>query len=491
MNGKNIKTISFKKCLPLLLMEAIIGVSYFLYRNGPWIYPGQKNIKPLLFVVLVMVLFATGYLVQLFKRKDVKNQLETNEINKYARILLIINVFLLIPYCYGKTGSFFPRIITALSNLSVAYTASSIATSAGGITHIIAALSNVFIYPLFLMLFFYFERISSKTRILMMIEVIWYYLTEMCTGHNRNVFFYSILIFVCCVLVLCSNFDISKKIKLKKFVIAVLAMLLACCYFAIALESRNENTKAELEASGKSISEIIKESDAYSKMMLEEYGYNENGKWATDEEINNYYKNKDAAIKINPYYATDFIYSYVDTNHWIYRITPSALRYYVSIFIFYVSHGYNAINIGLDIPFETSFGLGTFSFFQKIAKRITGVDFYKQTYVYKINQHGYPISLYWGTAYTQWASDISWVGVIILMGIIGFVVSKLWISIIYDGDIFSMFFFCHLMFYLVMILSWWHPGMSCGDFVSFHVLLLAWIIHIFINYRKSKSGKLC
>ncbi len=483
MHIKNLSAINFRNCLLLIFMELVIGGSFFLYRSGPWIYPKQKSTKLLIYVIGLMLFFAIGYLLQLVSKKR-RTRYRTDSINNSARILMVINVFLLVPYCYGKTGNVFPHFITALSNLSVAYTTSARAVSTGGIIHILAAVANVVIYPLLLITFFYYERISVNKRRVMLVEVIWYYLTEISTGHNRGIFFFTILMFICCILFVCSNENKNNIYKRRKVILATAFVVLAGVYFSMSMGARNNNTKSEIEMTGKDASTIIKESDSYSKMIVGEYGYRPSVTWVSEEDIQKYNDNKDKVLKINPYYATDFTYSYVDTNHWIYRLMPSRLRFYMMTFIYYISHGYYAVNVGLDIPFETAFGLGTFSYFQGIAERIFGVDFYKLTYVYKINQSGYPVSLYWGTAYTQWASDISWLGVIVLMGIIGYVISKLWIAVVYEEDLFSMVFLCPLMFYLVMILSWWHPGMSGGDFVLFHVLFLSWIVHELRSSRK-------
>ena len=384
-----------KNKILLIIIECYFGFSYLLYRYGVWVYPNQRNIKLLLFVVFLMVAFAFGFIFaekRLFKKKTCENKIIN--INKYVTALLIIDGIIMIPYCYGRTGKLFPNVIRAWRNLAFAYYESTVAVQNKGICHYFSAFGLVFIISLIILAFYYWEELNNKNKFFSFFEIVFYLMTEICTGHNKSVFFYSVMVFISYVIFLFSERNKKLKVVIIMGCVSFGLIIFSLFYFNSTIKSRNKGTIAEIE---KYENEEMLElgAEGFKEKMEENYGYVEKQTWLTQSEIENYNSNKQKLWNINPYYTDGYLCAYVNIDSFLYKITPNKLKFILVNGSFYFTHGWQGVNIGLDIPYTTSMGMGTFFFTRNVMKSISGIDFYNRTYIYKINQLGYPISLKW------------------------------------------------------------------------------------------------
>ena len=190
----------------------------------------------------------------------------------------------------------------------------------------------------------------------------------------------------------------------------------------------------------------------------------------------------------HPYYADEFSYSYVNINDPVYKFLPGKMKYAYVMASNYISHGYHGLTLALRLPFDSCFGIGHLPVLQNQFKNITGIDIYKRSYVYKLNQAGYPVSLKWGTAFLQWASDISFVGVVFLMGLFGALVGRLWNEVLLQKNIISLILLTTLSVNILFITSWWQPGMSGTDFILFYGVLAVWIVQKVVTVIKGRKS---
>lgn len=112
---------------------------------------------------------------------------------------------------------------------------------------------------------------------------------------------------------------------------------------------------------------------------------------------------------------------------------PDEMRGGFSSFLSYISQGYYALNLVLFENFDFTYGLGSSVFLtQNIQKFGIGDRVYYDTYVYKLAKFGWDPEVYWSSAYVWLASDLSYVGILLLFFAIGYLIKRLEMYIIYE-----------------------------------------------------------
>lgn len=480
-----------KKYFPLVLLEVYLGGIYLLYRCGIWFYPYRKDWLTALFILGCMTAMGLGYVLCAKKMKVVEGIRQGSQ-RRWSIILIASSALLLIPCCYGRTGEIYPHLIEAFGDLAQAYAKASEAVFNTGIAHYFSAFATFFFYLLYIDLFFFWKDMKNY-RWFGVAEIVWYVAVEMSTGHNKGIIFFAlitVIIFVCSMM---NNG--TKREKLFRTLIMIFVTLVGVSYFTISVRDRNRSSIASLEASGMSIKEM--ELEAAGEMIIDEYGYEEPlivEKEENNEErfneykvqvilgqydisiVNRYEEAAKTLLEINPKYIDEYSYSFVNSDDAIYKMMPSMLRDVYVMGNYYLTHGFHSLALALRLPFESSFGFSTHYYFEKSASKLLSVDFYKRSYVYKVNQAGYPVSTKWGTAYLQWASDLSFPGVVLFMGILGAFICRLWWDVQCKNDYLSIVVLTFMTVNLLFISSWWQAGRSGTDFLMLYGPLIFWIV---------------
>lgn len=86
----------------------------------------------------------------------------------------------------------------------------------------------------------------------------------------------------------------------------------------------------------------------------------------------------------------------------------------------YLIQGYRALDLGLNIEIDWTYGLGNSTFFSRQIDKIFYTNISNQTLPAKIEYFGWDRYNYWSSFYGWWVSDIGYFGVIFLMLFIGF-----------------------------------------------------------------------
>ena len=134
-----------------------------------------------------------------------------------------------------------------------------------------------------------------------------------------------------------------------------------------------------------------------------------------------------------------------------YKAADGELLVFYSAMSGYLSQGYRAIELSLDIPFEFTWGVGNSSFFSRQIDKLFETDIENATYPARIETYGWDRYNQWSTFYTWWASDLTFYGVAILMFFIGFLFRCIENTLLVQRDIASIigyFYMVILCFYL-------------------------------------------
>jgi hypothetical protein len=517
IDKNNVLTKKIGKYLPIILLEVFLNVGYILYRISPWKFPFRNDIRTLVFILLVDLFLLIGYLVAVKS----KNIIYTSsfDIKSYYYIALICAAVFFIPTCYYKTGYIFPPVIETFTNYGATYAKilNKIQNrqDIGLFTNVIGAFYWAS-YILFPLTYYYWEKLKLRDKILGIILLTGYLLIELCTGKNLGTVILALTIvllyfakvfhpdfkFLCkkgfaltgfTILILISiallfNTNLSARTGYTASNEEVYAAKTEVAKETISTDVANENTSSELDILDEqtkdyivTIGDPIAGSVFHGSLILPKTDF---GK----EKLKNDYKYFSPAL--SDYYLVPGIYGYVHIDDPIYNSLPEKLRFFYAYGSFYLSHGYTGLSIALYQPWDSTFGLSSLKFVDYyLSKFIDTSSITSKSYEAKLISGGWNVGNYWMTVYPQFASDLSWPGTILLMGIFGLLLGVLWIEVIYGKNIIAILFFPFYCIQFFFFTSWWYAGLTGGYFVLFYGLFFLWIFVKLLSRRKLHMQK--
>ncbi len=112
--------------------------------------------------------------------------------------------------------------------------------------------------------------------------------------------------------------------------------------------------------------------------------------------------------------------------------------YYAFVWLnYYLVQGYYGFSLILDLDLNWTFGFGNSEFFQRQLLVLTGVDVSDSTFQSRISEY-WDESAQWHSFYGQFANDFSFFGLSILMFFLGYFLSSVWTSIVYNNSFYGM-----------------------------------------------------
>lgn len=116
-----------------------------------------------------------------------------------------------------------------------------------------------------------------------------------------------------------------------------------------------------------------------------------------------------------------------DTSHPTLYWVPEDSQFAVSLVANYLGQGFYGLSLALEETFDSTFGIGHSSFvMSQIERYSSSPDFLDRSFIYKIDERGWPRKTSWSSAYTWIANDLSFIGTVIAMFLWGFLLSVAW-----------------------------------------------------------------
>ncbi|GAL24283.1 hypothetical protein JCM19239_3986 [Vibrio variabilis] len=85
----------------------------------------------------------------------------------------------------------------------------------------------------------------------------------------------------------------------------------------------------------------------------------------------------------------------------------------------YLTQGYKGVSLSLNEPFDSTYGVGHSLFLQRLFEDHLGFDIRSKTYQRKITEYWHE-NIFWHSAYSYFANDVSFYGVIVVMLLLGY-----------------------------------------------------------------------
>lgn len=398
--------------LPLYLSLAVMCGSLLIYIAGPIRWIDKINfaeIATILLLVCYFVSFAAGYLFR-FKRYGKKRLNQSNQANSPFWVSLLryavwINLFLTVTNAqiYSGTSDVFSLLGKAIQGLfspESVYFDKDTSSRMGNVAVLITFIYSPIMYATNLLAIFKFKQLGKYDRLAVGLTLIFEVVRWVSVGTNKGLFDI-VLLFVTLFLIFWMHYlgrhdrrTEQNKRNLKRIALIVLiAVLLFFLFFSVAISAR----------------------------------------------VNGEYNNEN--------YAS-----------FPYNLVPKGLRFFVDKVCSYLVQGYdNMEKIIENCQFRWTFGFGNSRFSMQILNTLLGVDLTGRTYPYQLQEYGVDALAYWHSAYSWLASDLTFVGVIVLMFFVGYYMCGVAYDVIYRCDPIAM----ALLYLMIMMVV----NASCTNYV--------------------------
>lgn len=159
----------------------------------------------------------------------------------------------------------------------------------------------------------------------------------------------------------------------------------------------------------------------------------------------------------------------------------------LSIGTIYLTQGYYGMSLSIALPLETTYGIGHSRFITDSLKKYVEIDLAPRTFQYKIHSQWHATGQ-WHSAYSQWANDVGFWGVSLIMLALGFYVCAIWTSALATRHPAAI---CSIPLLLTMILFLPANNLVFNvleSLATFSILLIAWLASLLTSHRRHVVG---
>ena len=468
--------------IPLVLCEVYWIMSYIIYRFGVMEHPFKKDIWAAIFVGACNLFFGVGYIWIVRYRKKTESVACEYSINiaKFLWFAIIVSIIIAIPNSIRYTGDWYPHVITALKNPGEVYlrVINNIFNSTA-INWI--ALFDFFPFVIFPLIYFYWDRLEKKIKIIGC-AVTAYYLAIYCScGRNMPITYFAFSVVITYFVILCSGIQKNRKEVIRNVVIALVMLTLATVMFKVNLESRTlYSTDVEEELN------LLEATTVVTKTGNDDVFLQYKDLIITNEQ-------KEACervAEIFPMYTNPYTKSYVKTDDPIYRFLPESMRFIYVMGSSYLSSSYHVLSVAMRMDFEWTYGMGNSQFLMDYFNRFTGININERTYGYRSVNLTEPsiVSTYgWPTSYVQFASDLTFPGVIVLFFVLGMLTSIVWIEVTSTRNVLGVPLLIEMALLCLFVPANCITFGSGGYFTIFFGSLVLFLMSLFWARKKAKA----
>src|SRR5690606_13160110 len=158
---------------------------------------------------------------------------------------------------------------------------------------------------------------------------------------------------------------------------------------------------------------------------------------------------------------------------------------------FYMTHGYTGMSLALELDPEWTYGVGSSRSLMRTTENLLDVNILQKTYPQRIdNVFGWPNGMYWPSAFTWFASDITFWGIPFLMFFIGWCFAYVWHLFITEQSIVGLVAVCQLFIFIVYLPANNQLFQASENFyANLALILLLLFRRPFLNDINSSKGR--
>lgn len=428
--------INYVLILPLIVMEIYLSIVLILYVSGPLEWP-THNAGLFYFLILVyQVVFAMGYLISVNKKVKPIKKFYKESLYRFLKVMILINfIYLIVNFIHTvglnsfSISSIMNSVIEGISNPSQQYRMKFSTEKIGGayFTYFSVLLAPI-LWPVIPLALYHFKRLSWVLKSIVLMSIFLEFGRWIATGTSKGIIDLIVIFLVVFAVKYVkkrsgNNNNIILDFKSYKFQIIIGAFLV----IGILLFSNNVGDRV-------------------------------NQNW-----LNFSKSNGDVIINIESP---------------IMRITPDSLKPTIIYMTSYLTQGYYAFSMSLNLVYQPMYGLGNSMFLMENVKEIFGVDLYKNTYQSKLIIYGWDPFVNWHSFYVWVANDVHFIGVGIIMFLMGGLFGSTYKHVVLNDDPMALVLLCLTTIMIIYIPANNQVLSYPTTFMTFWCILLYW------NFRK-------
>lgn len=460
----------FIRFVPLILAGGFFLVTILLHAFGPtnWNIPNPEKLYP--FLIACVFALVIGYTVAVFHTKDHKRIMNLNS----GRILLVGSMVFLVlffPLCRLTTGKWFPDVYFGITNTGAAYQLTKYYSSEGPkLFFYLRILLSPFIFVVMPLTLFFFPKLNLTQRIFGISVISLNVALGIAQGVNKHVADIVMQLVLLLAILFFSNGKETRRERIL-YRIRVAALILVICVGFMLYYSNSMRNRVATD---------IQLGAGNSQSSLEE---DPEGTLSQKPDVD------DASItEAIGNYSNFSVGEERESAFWN-AVIPPRLKPIITYMISYFCHGYNGLSYAMEEDFTSSYGLGFSEFIRHNLLRFFGGEtlekaIYERTYMGKIEKQGWQTGAVWSSFFIFPASDLSFIGTVLFVVLIGFLFGLSWKDTVTTQNPFAcaaFFGFSTMVFYFSANNQMFQSGETC---VAFCAILLAWFISRIIYAKK-------
>lgn len=421
---------------PLRVSLAVMLFTVLVYIFGPIRWIKSSSIYEIIAIILLMsyiFAFALGYYVTV--RRNIKNEKEKTapdsliilKWEKWLKVTIVANLVITMANAFLYVGvsnlsGLWDKMNQGILSPSSVYYHKDASSRAGSVIVWISFLYSPLLYITNVLSLYLFRKLHIIYKVIVIITLLLEIMRWIALGTNKGLFDIVILIFSVYMIkkiILKSDNNHSVKSKRQTKLMRIMVIIVIITFFSFF---------------GYAMSARVKGS--YSESNFQSFPYN---------------------------------------------LVPENQRVLVEKFDSYLVQGYdNFEKIIENCSFKWTFGIGNSRFLLSIVDRAFNTNITDKTYPYQLEEFGVDPLVSWHSAYAWWASDMTFLGVILLMFFAGKLLANITKDIIIYQDPISI-----TLFYL-LVLSIFNA--SCTNYVLAYTNGFMAFWSLLIVYLLKKHG---
>lgn len=458
--------------IPLILAGGFFFATILLHAFGPtnWNIHNPEKLYPFLIACLFALIL--GYTLAVFKTKTQDRSMNLN----IGRILLVGAVVFLIlffPLCRLTTGKWFPDVYLGITNTGAAYQLTKYYSKfSHKLFFYLRIIFSPFIFVVMPLTLFFFPKLTRTQKCFGIAVISLNVALGIAQGVNKHVADIVMQLVLLLAILFFSKGKETKRERVFYRIRVALLILVLCVGFILYFSNSMENRIASDIQLGESGSQSSSQEDLEDILSQKPH--------VDDESITE---------AIGAY--SNFSVGEEKSSAFWNAVIPPRVKPIITYMISYFCHGYNGLSYAMEEDFTSSYGLGFSEFIRHNAARFFGgAEFenaiYERTYMGKIEEQGWQTGAVWSSFFICPASDISFIGTVFLICLIGFLFGLSWKDTVTTQNPFAcaaFYGFTIMVFYFSANNQMFQSGETC---VAFCVTLLAWFISRTVHAKAKK-----
>ncbi|MFG1919526.1 hypothetical protein [Micromonospora sp. NPDC048898] len=180
----------------------------------------------------------------------------------------------------------------------------------------------------------------------------------------------------------------------------------------------------------------------------------------------------------------------VHVNPSVERVVGKPMAEGIAAIIGYPTHGYLGLSHNLQVPFEWSRGLGSAPSAAIFAEQTLDVDLTEHPTYPDRTEHekGWPARMYWATIYPWLASDLTFPGAALFMGLVGWLFAGSWRAAVSSRRVVPTLIFAQLCILIIYVPANNQLGMAPESIVGMATLLALHVMQSLFSERRQPAA---